>query len=298
MDGLKVRSNEPQGDKRFVWDAESPYGIYADGKWKGMRENPLWKNRAADYAEPIYAKYIDETGGRQTDCKEKQFLPSPVLLARDLFFLHLTVRDYSAAAGKMIGMLYDFAENREMANGWDGYEDTDDAWFDLPFEKGDSFFPLHAWLFSTAVFGMHETEKWKDAAAKEGSRLFPPSESGLSGSRERPAAEVYNFLRGTIIVPQHGAIPGVAKAVDELEKLQGGDRLWRGIAPHQAFNALAHSPLPAAARQVEKALPALLALRNPDGSWGRNEREKPLATFLMAHALSGQGKFSPSNVTI
>ncbi len=112
-----------------------------------------------------------------------------------------------------------------------------DTFRDLPFEPACSpYFPLHAWLFSAAVFTKHKEKEWRDKAEEEGKRI-----TSRCGNTE--TADLYNYLRGTLIIEESAAIPGVIYAVEELEKRQDENGFWPGISPWQGYNVLAHSNL-------------------------------------------------------
>ncbi|MDX9800311.1 MAG: hypothetical protein RBT69_03115 [Spirochaetia bacterium] len=271
-------------DPRFYeWPKESPYRIYADGKWKGERHLPDWRRRALDYAKGSFERIeaaketIDPGTGIGAAVNSSLYT-----LVRELFFLHLTVRESCKDVERALLRLRKYADGS--AAGETGGTRDKTLFFDLPFESGGgSFFPLHAWLFSAAVFGQHSEPQWQILAAGEGKRISIHCES-------IETAELYNFLRGTLIVEGSIAIPGVTSAVEEMERRQEQESgLWQGIAPWHGYNILAHSSHPSALRQLERIEKNIIAMQNSDSSWGSFADERPLATFLMAHALSGRG---------
>ena len=77
--------------------------------------------------------------------------------------------------------------------------------------------------------------------------------------------------------------------MEELERRQDENGFWPGISPWHGYNVLAHSDLASAVRQLDKIEKNIIAMQNRDGSWGISGDEKPLATFLMAHALANRG---------
>ncbi|MCP5515507.1 MAG: hypothetical protein H7A26_08585 [Spirochaetales bacterium] len=273
-------------DPRFYeWRPDSPYRIYADGKWKGERQTPDWRRKALDFAEGSF-KRIDAVSGILEQGGEGNMQEALCTLARELFFLHLTVRESSGRAVKALDLLSRYTAPAPVpAAAPEGKEGTlfQGSFRDLPFEPAEGpYFPLHAWLFSAAVFGKHKEKEWQGKAEEEGQRISPHS-----GSTE--TAELYNFLRGTLIVEGSAAIPGVISAVEELERRQDENGFWPGISPWHGYNVLAHSDLASAVRQLDKIEKNIIAMQNRDGSWGISGDEKPLATFLMAHALANRG---------
>ena len=70
------------------------YRIYADGKWKGKRQMPDCRRRALDFEEGSF-KRIDTVFGLLEQGEGGNRQAALCTLARELFFLHLTVRESS-----------------------------------------------------------------------------------------------------------------------------------------------------------------------------------------------------------
>lgn len=250
--------------KAYPWEADSPYEIYAAGRWFGSRDDPAWQARARRWAElnsPVYRGNLSATG------------VSAPSLVKDLFFLHLTVRNGAPSIFKALELLKTLEGSREHL-GW--------KIEDIPFEPAeDPDFVIHAWLFNAAVFGEAAGRPWMETAARQGRRVQTEGDAWSSGS-------LYNFLRGTLIIPEAESLPGVVEAIRLLAARQESSGFLQDLAPWQVYNLMAHSAHPEALKILEKLEPPLLKLQNRDGSWGSGG-QKPLAAFLMAHGLQNRG---------
>ncbi|MBN2050457.1 MAG: hypothetical protein JW760_08450, partial [Spirochaetales bacterium] len=161
--------------RSYPWKANSPYEIYASGRWFGSREDPVWRSRARRWAELHSPVYRGELNGYRT---------SAVSLVKELFFLHLTVRAGSPEISEGLKLLKTMEGSKEHLG--------KRPW-DIPFEPAeDTDFILHAWLFSTAVFGEAAAPAWREAAEKQGQIIETLGDTWSSGS-------LYNFLRGTLV---------------------------------------------------------------------------------------------------
>lgn len=247
----------------FPWTFNSPYEIYAAGRWFGSRENPAWQDRARRWAirnSPVY----------RGEFPESEY--AVLSLVKELFFLHLTVRHESPEILKALELLKSFEDSQAHRSRTST---------DIPFEPAeDPDFVIHAWLFCAAVFGESDSPAWQESAERRGRRILTEDKSLHSGS-------LYNFLRGTLIVAGAEDIPGVTEAVGYLAARQEDSGCRSVPAPWQLYNLMAHSTLQEALRILEKLEPTLLARQNRDGSWGTGE-QKALATFLMAHGLQNR----------
>ena len=256
----------------YPWAPDSPYGIYAAGRWFGSRDDPAWKSRARRWAEknsPVYRGELPKSDS------------SVLSLVKDLFFLHLTVREGSPEISKALDCLKNFKGSRRHLG-----QNT----ADIPFEPAeDPGFAIHAWLFCAAVFGKADSFTWRKSADMMGKMVQAQGDQLSSGS-------LYNFLRGTLILPEAEQIPGVVEAVHHLASRQGASGFWSDLAPWQVYNIMAHSSHQEAGIVLEKMESFLLGRQNRDGSWGSGE-QKPLAAFLMAHGLQNRGWFSPGGST-
>ena len=253
--------------RNFPWKLNSPYEIYAAGRWNGSREDPVWKTRARRWAELNSGIYRGELSGSEI---------STIGLVRELFFLHLTVREETLDITKALS----FLKNREGTQ-----VQLKGEMPDIPFEpEGDLFFITHAWLFSSAVFGQSGSFVWQQSAENAGKRIQSEAENINSRS-------LYNFLRGTLIIPEAEQITGVKDAVRNLAVRQNSSGFFEDIAPWQIYNLMAHSTQPEAIKILEKLEPPLLKLQNSDSSWGAGN-QKATAAFLMAHGLQNRGYFN------
>ena len=255
-------------DPRFYqWEFNSPYEIYASGRWTGSRDDPAWQKRAAEWAVRNSAVYRGEPLSERI----------PVLtLVKELFFLHLTVRQATPEIAEALGLL----EGLEGPENSAGSKEVD-----IPFEaEGDPDFVSSAWLFNAAVFGLADIPSWRETAGTAGRRI-------KYGDRFSGSRSLYNFLRGTLVIPGSEKIPGVAEAIRLLADRQDSSGGIDGLAPWQLYNLMAHSSHPAALEILEKLEGPLLQHQNRDASWGEGA-QKPLAAFLMAHGLQNRGFFS------
>ena len=251
--------------RNYPWPLNSPCEIYAAGRWFGSREDPAWQDRARLWAEQNSPVYRGELSGVKT---------SALSLVKELFFLHLTVRTVSPEISEALALL-------KSLEGTQDHRGLKAA--DIPFEpEVDPDFFIHAWLFSAAVFGESDGPGWRESAEKAGKQI-------LAGGGNLSSGGIYNFLRGTLIIPEAEKIPGVVEALRLLADRQESSGFWKGLAPWQVYNIMAHSAHPQALKILEKLEPPLLGLQNPDGSWGAGA-QKPLAAFLMAHGLQNRGK--------
>ena len=252
--------------RTYPWKTDSPYEIYAAGRWFGSLEDPVWQNRARRWAErnsPVYRGELEASGS------------SALSLVQELFFLHLTVR----GARPEINEALDYLKSLENSRQHLGKKPED-----IPFEPAeDPDFAIHAWLFCAAVFGQAAGPAWREVAVRQGRQVGAADDAWSSG-------RVYNFLRGTLILPEAENLPGVVEAIRILAARQEPAGFWPDITPWQAYNLLAHSTHPEAARILEKLEPPLLSRQNSDGSWGSGA-QKPLGAFLMAHGLQNRGWF-------
>jgi hypothetical protein len=254
--------------RHYPWTKDTPYEIYAAGRWTGNREDPAWQARARAWAERNSAVIRGELPVKN---------PSPLFLTRELFFLHLTVREGSPEISRALQLLGDLAQSREHL----GCKARD-----IPFEPADDpDFVIHAWLFSAAVFEENGSPRWREVREKQERRVLSHGTALSSGS-------LYNFLRGTLIIPESESRPGVREAVKILEARQENSGFWSDLAPWQMYNLMAHSTLPEAEKIVERLEGPLLEKQNQDGSWGTGS-EKSLAAFLMAHGLQNRRKVLP-----
>lgn len=251
--------------RKFSWKRNSPYAIYSSGRWSGSREDPLWQDRALSWARHNSSIYRGEPSWKES---------SVVNIVTELFYLHLTIREITPEIAEALTFLIDMKNLKNLKR-----EKTNE----LPFEtENDPDFVTHAWLFSAAVFGRANKTDWLETAEAAGRNIKSDFQSS--------SCSIYNFLRGTLIIPEAEEIPGVIEAIKLLASRQREDGIIRGLAPWQVYNLMAHSSNPHAVNILEKLEANLLEKQNPDGSWGIG-RQKPLATFLMAHGLQKRGFF-------
>ncbi len=253
--------------RRYAWDQDSPWAIYAAGRWFGSRDDPAWQDRARIWAEqnsPVFREELYESK------------LSALALIRDLFFLHLTVRENTPGITAGLNRLKSLQGSQEHLG---------QAPPDIPFEPAaDPDLVIHAWLFSTAVFSSIVPPVWEDEAAQRGREISNAPGTCSSGG-------LYNFLRGTLIVPSAEKIPGVAQALETLSARQEDRGFWPDLAPWQMYNLLAHSHHPTAEKMLDKLEGPLLSRQNRDGSWGAGA-QKPLAALLMAHGMQNRNRLN------
>ena len=250
--------------RKFHWVFNSPYEIYASGRWTGTRTDPAWQKRAAGWAEQNSSVFRGEYRPDKDPA---------VSLVNELFFLHLTVRETSPEINHALDSLRNM-KNTDLYSG--------ETLPDIPFEiENAENFTAHAWLFNSAVFGLAEDSLWWKFAETEGKKL-------KTAGRNAGSCSLYNYLRGTLIIPGAEKVNGVPEAMLRLSERQDASGFIKSIAPWQLYNLMAHSAHPTALKILENIEKPLLKLQNSDSSWGEGA-QKPLATFLMAHGLQNRG---------
>ena len=258
----------------------SPFGLYARKKWLHEDRTPAFKLDFNRTVSEIYAAQKEDGSWNH----------SAVDTARELFFLHLTVREKTAQIHRALEWLMrlhaEVAGEKTDMNG----EKNMNAHFPtmghtLP------FLPCRKWcflnaaiLFLATVFQIEEKSEYR--------KLYEEWQSEITRSRKTlTPAERNNILRAYVVNPKQEQQPLIGKIISSLQKQQTERGDWgEEYDFFQLFNALAHSSSRDADLQVQKALPLVFASQKADGTWGSRPVQNPvLATFLTVHALKNKG---------
>lgn len=254
--------------------SRTPAGLYVRRKWLGHEDSRVWKE---DLKRTVNALLRGQSG-------DGSWGGSALLTVRQLFGLHLTVRDRTDRIEKGLHWLLEtsrreFPRKRVSPR----VQISREALERLPFSKGCSgLFLYGATLFLCSIFAMDQDERvvslygaLEAFAAQNNGRWC-----GWSCSS--------NVFRAFVVHPDfsHGKVTRLAvKALSGVQQKSGE---WIGEVPfYQTVNALAHLDYPEVERQLEAAFERLSETQNRDGTWGRSQRE--WKTFLIIHALKRKG---------
>ncbi len=257
----------------------SPFGLYARKKWLQEDKKSAFKLDFNRTVSKIYAAQKEDGSWNY----------SAVDTARELFSLHLTVREKTAQIQKALEWLMNLrtaGARKKSVNG----EKNSDALFPplrhtLPFlPSGKRCFLNAAILFLATVFQLDEKSEYRKIYAEWQSEIIH------SGKTLTPA-ERNNILRAYVVNPNQENQPLIDKIIGSLKKQQTKRGDWgEEYDFFQLFNALAHSSSVDADLQVRKALPLVFASQKTDGTWGARPLQNPVfATFLTIHALKNKG---------
>jgi hypothetical protein len=253
---------------------DSPVGLYARQKWLGEGEDSQWKSAFATTVKRLLA-------GQSADGSWNQSVMTTI---QHLFGLHLTVRYPTQPIDKALDWLMALAFKEFSRIRKDFHQQIPSRDLEnLPFTPGCSgFLLLGAALLLASIFGREqdssalEAYEWlKEEGIKKNGRWC-----GWSCSN--------NILRAFVVHPRYSKSRATELAVHALAHVQDSSGKWpRGVPFYQTVNALAHMDSPTSDRQVRNAFRHLHRTQNPDGTWGRSQRE--WNTFLVLHAMSRKG---------
>ena len=267
---MKLR-HDPYRVFRF---SKTPAGLYARQKWFGEADTEQWK---VDYQAVVNTLLADQL-------PDGSWHQSTIETIKRLFGLHLTVRESNINIDNALAWLLRKINLQEDTIHVDANELTTNLELaGLPFiPSRPSMLLTGATLFLSTIFGRWNDTKvldlyhWLDKmGCKDLGRWFGTASS-------------HNILRAMVVHPEFSKSSATALAVDFLSGIQTSAGDWEPYLPfYQTLNAIAHTDLPSADRQLEKAFSHLAETQNEDGTWGRSEPEWD--TFLTIHAMRNKG---------
>ncbi|MDX1708515.1 MAG: hypothetical protein R3274_07940 [Desulfobacterales bacterium] len=255
----------------------TPAGLYARQKWLEEQQTLQWQSDFNSTTAGLI-KGQDHDGAWRS---------SAVLTARQLFGLHLTIRQPTPQINKGLDWLLEQAECQLEPNTSRTRNITPSKMLaQLPFVVGrrDGFL-LGVALFLASIFDrQHQPQilslyqSLNEDAQKD--RLF-----------WKDPACFHNLFRAFVVHPDYATKSAVLAAVRRLERLQTAAGDWGPRLPFfQVVNALAHLDLPQADSQLERAFQYCVQLQRPDGTWSSDQPE--WHTFLVVHALKNKNVFN------
>ncbi len=249
---------------------KSPAALYARHKWLGEADTIQWKQ---DYNQ-VVANLLsgqDDTGS---------WGHSVIQTIRHLFGLHLTVRDATVPVQNGLNWLMNHMSSTSFKT--DCLDNN--ALLGLPFTKcRTDLLVCGATLFLCSIFGReNDLDVLSVYARLTCDRL---QENGRWGDWSCSN----NVLRAFVVHPRYSRIPEMEMVVRALAHVQDASGKWPAPIPFfQTVNALAHLDSEQVMKQLTPAFNHLQQTQNPDGSWGRTDRE--WNTFLTLHALKNKEK--------
>ncbi len=254
--------------------SRTPYGLYARQRWLGEGETETWRR---DF-ELTVAELME---GQSPDGSwDFSFIKT----AQRLFGLHLTVRnetkEIKRALGWMAAHTLPSPDDPICAEMSDVRESSLEG---LPFVPGNLFLLTYSVvLFLSTIFG-------------------GGYEAPVAGAYETLAGEVLkknillqyadmnNILRAFVVHPEHTDSLATTTMVEHLAAVQDSAGYWpKGVPFYQTLNALGHLSFCQADQQLERAFLIVRDTQNPDGTWGKTQKE--WNTFLVIHALRNKKK--------
>lgn len=251
--------------------SSSPMGLYARQKWLGQAASQAWHR---DFEVAV---------SRCRSGQESNGLwhGSSLETIQRLFGLHLTVRDVDPDIDRALDALLaavltagaNRARRRVEGNRLNG----------LPFVPGKWIEVVGpATVFLAAIFGRDQHDDVVELIGRLNDGLLGRHPAAL------PLAAGHNGLRAFVVLQNAAKLPAIRLLLPWMARRQTARGDWgREIPFSQGLNALAHLDLPDARHQCARAFDHLVATQNPDGSWGRSQKEA--CSFLAIHALRNQG---------
>jgi hypothetical protein len=264
--------------------SRTPYGLYARAHWMGessvklkgaverlvasicrsQRKNGSWGDSVVKTTENLHilsllAPHRVDFGSKAVDWLLEKEHPSIVHVSGD---------------GSPYSGLF-FKVGREDTKGIYGRND-------ILFNKGCSgFFKTGAALYFSGFYGREKDQRVANA--------FKSLDKVLNVRRGKwcSLSCSNNILRGYVSHPKKRDSSQIRKALRYLEGIQTKGGGWKETPYfYRTFNSIASSSLPAARRQVERAMPRILRSQNRDGTWGKSHKE--FKTFLVLDGLHQQ----------
>ena len=269
-------SNHPVSERclAVMKDSATPCGLYARQKWLGEDRNPTWQ---ADFDRTVKAL-------RHGQGSDGLWDNSPLATIRRLFGLHLTARSSDPDIDRALDALLAHVQVRTSSAENIHYAGED--LLGLPFAPCRGLdVTLPAIMFLGSLFGR---ASWPSTRA-----LYDDSLRRLSPSSLATASPcwIHNCFRALVVHPEYASDAVTQRIVAWYAQRQTDRGDWGLDIPfYQALNAMAHLHSAAASQQCAAAVAALTRRQNPDGSWGRQQRE--WQTFLTLHALFNMGKLA------
>lgn len=270
------------------------FGLYARKRWLGEGYSIAYRADVTRFVKALLS----------AQRPDGSWNGSVIETARALFALHLVVRDRTPACSKALCWMFDSdpdvlpVDDTASADRARAFPrplpDADVAMLEssrdaivatLPFVPCEPCaFAASTAMFLAGVFGYHQEPVIALFFAWwERNVLFPDADHATDIS------VTSNMARAFIVLPELATSAITSRLVDRLATMQCEDGSWQApLDSWQVFNALAHTPLPAARRQCERALPWILAARDPGGTWGASGQVS-ISTFLVVHALRNLG---------
>jgi hypothetical protein len=264
---------------------QTPYALYArthwiDGPGSGLKD--------------ATRRRVDSITKSQK--KNGSWNDSVVRTVENLYILSLLTSRRSTAGARAVDWLLEKDEPITVRISGDGspytglpfkvgHEDVRQIYTrrDLPFHQGCSgFFKTGAALYFSGIF--------KRADDTRVALAFKSLDKAIQirGGKWCNVACSGNILRGYVAHPKKRRSSQTKAALRYLEQIQSKGGGWKGTHFfYQTFNTVAHSDLPSARRQMEKALDRIVRSQNRDGTWGRSNTE--FNTFMVLDGLHRQG---------
>jgi len=245
----------------------TPAGLYARQKWLDEAGTAGWQ---ADFSACVAHL-------RQGQSADGLWAGSALETIHRLFGLHLTQREPDALTDKGLDALLQMATKRRGSD--NAPVVSPDRLHGLPFAAAARpSVILPAVLFLAAIFGRAFDPVVRKRYEEMAADLTAEAPAG------QPPEALHNRLRALVVHPDFVGHPATASLVDWLAGRQTPQGDWGAEIPfYPMLNALAHLDTPAAHRQTERAVAHLVHHQNPDGSWGKQDRQ--WCTFLAVHAL-------------
>jgi hypothetical protein len=251
----------------------TPAGLYARQKWLNQELTPQWK---ADFQRRVEAILCHQS-------PDKSWQGSAVETIRNLFGLHLTIRDANSEIDTALDWLTELAMDAVKGRSTRNEPLFNERLRALPFTPGSfDTFLISATLFLSSIFGREEDAyvlamyEWQANAI-----LTEKDHSQEWGS-------LNNMLRAFVVHSMYSMNTATEILALKLAGIQDDSGRWgKGIDLYQTVNSLAHLDLEEAESQVEKAFRYIAETQNDDGTWGSDDRE--WNTFLVVHAMRKKG---------
>lgn len=256
--------------------SRTPVGLYAREKWLKDRQKPDWR---AAFESTLALLYKGQSANGS-------WRHSVTMTIRQLFGLHLTIRQPTPQINKALDWLLDKVQRQFHLNNDRNKEITDLQMFEqLPFVAGrrDGFL-LGATLFLASIFDRQNHPQILSLYQL----LNEDAQENQAYWRDLTCFN--NILRAFVVHPIYATKGAVRAAVGRLEALQTTVGDWGHQLPfYQIVNALAHLDLPQAENQLQRAFRYIVESQRPDGAWGTHQPE--WNTFLVVHALKNKNLF-------